>query len=960
MKKTHCICLDLTFNDEIKHYLPTAYIALEVKNVVGYIEKRAALDTLKSYDITITDDVIKLLDISNSLKIEELHKKYNAKNKVKKPLKELLKDKAFAKVLNQYVSFKLNIFFDIIAKNGFPLSVNIDREKPFHAQQISFSEENLKSSLHFQKLEDKIVYTLSLEKNKKVFAPSDKNTIVLLNDPAWILVDKFVYKLEEINGNKLAPFLKKKSVEIPEKNTKLYFETFIKDIVNKVEIEAEGFSITQKSDITKCVLKPYFYFLNDIYFFDFVFEYQDVSFSFNEKRKFRSSLILENDIHVIQSKRNFEEEQKWIQKLTSLGLKKLDNDFLSFENVTHKYQNIQLLIENKSMFEENGFSIENLEVDNKKIASHFGTISMQHQENEDWFDIKMQINCGGFVFPFTKIVSNLKSNNPIYELPDGSFFLIPNEWFSSYKPITEFGKITDDAIVLKKNQFTILENLPAINSEVVIQKQKVDYQASKNLKATLRNYQIDGIKWLIEHHYNKLGACLADDMGLGKTLQTLAVLQFVKDNLQVVSSEETVDLFSDVIQNEEPLKALVIVPSSLVFNWKNEAKKFTPSLKSIVYTGNDRKQIKNKLRLYDIVFTSYAIALKDVEHFKTISFRYLILDESQYIKNKNSKIFNAINEIPAENKITLSGTPIENSLDDLWSQMQFINPDLLGNYSFFAKYFKTPIEKKKDETAISELKKLISPYILRRTKEQVAKDLPPISEQIFFSEMETEQKALYEKEKSIARNYLLKSAENQPITKLNILNTLMKLRQIGNHPVLTDSNFVQDSGKFLDVVQYLETLLKAKQKILLFSSFVKHIEIYTDWCKKNAIQFCLLTGETAAENRENEVNQFQTNPEIQLFFISLKAGGIGLNLTEASYVLLLDPWWNPFAENQAIARAHRIGQKNHVNVVRFIAKDTIEEKILSLQQKKKEISDAIIDIDKIPDDIETNLEYILD
>jgi non-specific serine/threonine protein kinase len=449
-------------------------------------------------------------------------------------------------------------------------------------------------------------------------------------------------------------------------------------------------------------------------------------------------------------------------------------------------------------------------------------------------------------------------------------------------------------------------------------------------------------------------------MGLGKTLQTLAVLQFVKDNLQVASSEKSVDLFSDIIAKEEPLKALVIVPSSLVFNWKNEAKKFTPSLKSIVYTGNDRKQIKNKLQLYDIVFTSYAIALKDIEHFKNLSFRYLILDESQYIKNKNSKIFNAINEISAENKITLSGTPIENSLDDLWSQMQFINPDLLGSYSFFAKYFKTPIEKKKDETAISELKKLINPYILRRTKEQVAKDLPPISEQIFFSEMETEQKALYEKEKSIARNYLLNSAENHPINKLNILNTLMKLRQIGNHPVLVDENFNRASGKFLDVVQYLETLLKAKQKILLFSSFVKHIKIYTDWCKKNAIQFCLLTGETAAQNRENEVNQFQTNPDKQLFFISLKAGGVGLNLTEASYVLLLDPWWNPFAENQAIARAHRIGQKNHVTVVRFIAKDTIEEKILSLQQKKKEISDAIIDIDKIPDDIETNLNYILE
>lgn len=960
MKKTPCICFNFTYSDDLKSYLPNAYIAFATNNVIGYIEKRAALDTLKSYDIIATEDIVTLLDLCNSLKIEELHKKYNVKNKVKKALTELIKDKAFAKILQQYISIKLNKFLEIICKNEFPLSINLVRENPFQKHQITFAPVNLKTKLHFKNQEDKIIYTLSLEKNEVVFAPSEKNTVVLLNSPAWVLVDTIIYKLEEINGNKLVPFLKKKSVEIPEKNSKLYFETFIKDIVNKVEIEAEGFSITQKSDITKIVIKPCFYFLSDTYCLDFVFEYQDISFSFNDKRKFRSNLILENEISVIQTKRNFEQEQKWVEKLTNLGLIKLDNDYLGFENVSHKYQNIQLLIENKSLFEENGISIDYLEVDNKKIAVHFGTISMQHQENEDWFDVKMKIKCGGFVFPFTAIISNLKSNNSFYELPDGSFFLIPNEWFSSYKPLTEFGKIINDTIVLKKNQFTILENLPVFKLDGVISKKKVEYLPSKNLKATLRNYQIDGIKWLIDHYYNKLGACLADDMGLGKTLQTLALLQFVKDTLQEVSKEENEDLFSNVVANKEPLKALIIVPSSLVFNWKNEAKKFTPSLKSIVYTANDRKKIKSKLRLYDLVFTSYAIALKEVEHFKSLSFRYLILDESQYIKNKNSKIFNAINEIPAENKITLSGTPIENSLDDLWSQMQFINPDLLGSYSFFVKYFKTPIEKKKDDTAISELKKLINPFILRRTKEQVAKDLPPISEQLFFSEMEPEQKALYEKEKSIARNYLLKSDENKPLNKLNVLNTLMKLRQIGNHPVLTDSNFSYDSGKFLDVVQYLDTLLKAKQKILLFSSFVKHIEIYTDWCKKNGFQFCLLTGETSSENRENEVNQFQNNPDKQLFFISLKAGGVGLNLTEATYVLLLDPWWNPFAESQAIARAHRIGQKNPVNVIRFIAKDTIEEKILSLQQKKKEISDAIIDIDNIPDDLETNLDYLLD
>lgn len=959
MEKKYCLCFDLSFNDDIKHYLPTAYIALEEKNKVSYIEKKASIELLKSVGIVITDNISKLLAVCENLKFENIQKKYNAKNKVKKELKELIKDQSFLKILNQYISFKLNYFIELISINKFPLCIQFVRENPFDTQQIVYSDNSLKPHLHFKKLDDKIVYTLSLNQNSNYFAPCSQNTFVLLDNPSWIVVNKILYKLDQINGNKLTPFLKKKSIEIPEKNTKIYFETFIKDIVNKVEIDTDGFLMTQKSNLTKCELKPIYDFMSDCYYLDVVFFYNEVGFSFNDKRKFRSSLDLEKEIELIQYKRNFEEEQIWIEKLKSLGLKNENDTYFNFENITTKYQSVQFLIEKKEVLENEGFTLDNLLVDNKKIASHFGIISIQHQEKEDWFDINMQITCGEFDFSFSKIFSNLQNNNPFFELPDGSFFLIPNEWFSDYKPLIEFGKVTNKIISLKKNQFTILENLPSFNSETVIGKQNIEYLPSRNLNASLRNYQIEGVKWLIEHYNNKLGACLADDMGLGKTLQTLAVLQYVKDQNKTNTTNVPIDLFSEIINVDEPLKAVIIAPSSLIFNWKSETKKFTPFLKCIVYSGNDRAKIKSKLHLYDIVFTSYSIALKDIEHLKKLSFRYLILDESQYIKNKNSKIFKAISEISSENKITLSGTPIENSLDDLWSQMQFINPELLGNFSFFTKHFKNPIEKKKDEIAISDLKKMIKPYILRRTKEQVAKDLPPLLEQIFFSEMEPEQNSIYEKEKSAARNYLLNNYSEKPIHKLNVLNTLMKLRQIANHPVLTDEKFGFSSGKFLDVVHYLETLFKSKQKVLVFSTFVKHLEIYTDWCKKNAFQYCLLTGETTLENRENEVNQFQSNPEKLVFFISLKAGGVGLNLTEASYVLLLDPWWNPFAENQAIARAHRIGQKNHVNVIRFIAKNSIEEKIMSLQQKKKEISDSIIDLEKIPVEIETNLEFIL-
>ncbi|HBK82315.1 MAG TPA: serine/threonine protein kinase, partial [Flavobacterium sp.] len=551
---------------------------------------------------------------------------------------------------------------------------------------------------------------------------------------------------------------------------------------------------------------------------------------------------------------------------------------------------------------------------------------------------------------------NLKSQNPIYILEDGSVFLIPHEWFARYKSLVTMAKTNKTSLQIRTNQFALLENILPKN-EAKLEQKTIKYSTSNNLKATLRPYQISGIQWLLDHHYNKLGACLADDMGLGKTLQTIAVLTFVKEQMQPIENKDALDLFSILETKPQPLNALIVAPSSLIFNWENELKKFAPFLKVASYSGRDRQSIKKKLLEYDVIITSYTIVLKDIEFLKSLLFSYIILDESQYIKNKSSKIFSAINQLTVHHKITLSGTPIENSLDDLWSQMQFINPNLLGNYSFFKDNFKIPIEKKCDEDVIVNLKKLINPYILRRTKEQVAKDLPELTEQVFYSEMQPEQLKLYDQEKSAARNHLLDLKQQK--NKINVLNVLLKLRQIANHPVLIDIKN-HSSGKFTDVVEYLETLLKAKQKILVFSSFVKHLELYTTWCQENNYNYSLLTGSVIGDDKEKVITNFQNNPENQLFFISLKAGGVGLNLTAANYIVILDPWWNPFTEKQAIARAHRIGQEKQVHVMRFIAKNSIEEKIISLQKNKKDLSDSIIQESEIPASIIENLSYLLE
>ncbi|WP_445737314.1 SNF2-related protein [Mariniflexile sp.] len=960
MNEEYAVCVDFYLETSIQKILPKAYIAQVNENNLTYVEKIATFELAESFNIQNLSNLQSAIDLCNELSLIAITKKYNAKTNKQKPLSELLKDKGFNKIFEQYYALKLDMLLKNLEENNIPFAFYLEKTTPFYKQQFSFSEKEISPILHFLKTADNILYTLSLKTDTETIQPYTEKTILILNDPSYIAINKNVYRLKTINGNKIKPFITKKSIEIPKRTSKTYFKTFIKDILNHVEIETEGFGFEQKTDIKKCEIRTFYNFFKNRYLLDICFVYEDFSFSFSNKKKFASKMHIEDDIVVFQTKRNTTEEKKWIEKATDLGLKKTENNFFYFENTPKNedpYQQIQELLKNKESFIKQGFFIEDIAVEGKKIVPNSAFISSKYEEKEDWFDLKMQISCGDFSFPFSNIIENIRNNNPFYELPDGSYFLIPRIWFSTYKDLTEFGVIKNGQLTLKRNQLPIINHLPNIAIGAVCKKQNIAYIPSNNLKATLRNYQTEGVKWLLDHNQNQLGACLADDMGLGKTLQTLAVLTHIKDQLNPAVTTEPLDLFSQTTLKKEPLKALVIVPSSLVFNWKNETKKFAPFLQTIGYTGKDRKTIKRKLHLYDIVFTSYPIVLKDINHFKTLDFTYLILDESQYIKNKNSKIFKAINSISTAHKITLSGTPIENSLDDLWSLMQFINPDLLGTFTFFKNYFKIPIEKHQDESKTEALKNLIQPYILRRTKEQVAKDLPPILEQVFYSEMQPKQQEWYEEEKSKARNSLLHANEHP--TKINVLNTLMRLRQIGNHPKLVVPDFQGDSGKFLDVIEYLQTLIKAGQKIILFSSFVKHLAIYTQWCKEHHIRFCELTGATKSENRQTEIDKFQNDQTVLLFFISLKAGGVGLNLTAASYVVLLDPWWNPFAENQAIARAHRIGQKKQVNVVRFIAKDTIEEKIRSLQEKKKEISNTIIETDNIPDDVSNNLGYLL-
>jgi non-specific serine/threonine protein kinase len=963
LSKSFQFCFDISFEKNLNVYIPTAYIVEDDTTEIKYLDKKASKDVLEGFGIVfenLDSNTKKILTVCESLKPEFIFKKFSVKIKSAKTIADLQKDSKIDFAIRQHLKFNLSSFYDLIVKEQFPLSLDLGPEKDFYRSRVNIDSRDFEPQIQFAKHSEGITYTLSLKENKTTFSPMNSSIDILLDEPGWLIVNKKLGQLKELNSKKLTPFLKKKSIEIPSKLVDSYFKSFIPEIAKKIDIEATGFEMEQRDQIISSTIQPVYDFFKNCYYLNLYFDYNGYLFDAGKTKKTHSfvDFSIANEPKIIQFKRSAV-EILYTKKLLEIGLVKVKNELFGLDTdleTNDPYINIQLIIDNKEKLESLGFTIQNLKLESKEIITENHSVSASKETTGDWFDIKIIITIGAFKINFSEIIPNIKNKERLFMLPDGNYFLIPLEWLSKYSSLVKLAKPENGNLLLRKSNFSALDAIPEIKNDVI---HEAEYTASDLLKATLRPYQIDGVKWLLGHFNSNLGACLADDMGLGKTLQTLAVLVAVQEQLGYTTKTTNFDLFqNETVVEKEPLKALIVLPSSLVFNWYNEAVKFTPHFSKMQYVGNDRKLLASRLESTDLIFTSYSIVHRDISILEKYNFRYLILDESQYIKNKNSKIFKAINKINTAHKMALSGTPIENSLDDLWSQMQFINPDILGTYAFFAENFKIPIEKKQDENSLSELKNLIQPYILRRTKEQVLKDLPELTEQIYYCDMDPEQEKLYEKEKSKARNFLLKTDGSSP-DKISIINTLMKLRQLSNHPKMADQESEIDSGKYNAVTNYLETLVKEKQKTIIFSSFVTNLSFYTDWCKENKIDFCEITGETPARKREQQVNLFQENEDPLLFFISLKAGGVGLNITKASYVLFLDPWWNPFAEKQGVGRAHRIGQLNKVNVIRFISKNTVEEKIIKLQENKKLLSDSLLEESYINDEIEVNLEYIL-
>lgn len=942
-------------------FLPEAFVVTRDQDgYLAHIKQKATTATIGAFELELDPTREVIFRLIDELQPEVILKHFHKGRRKPPPLVQMLEERELFKAIQNYVHRRLDQILQLIVRNDLPLSWQVERRVLVKDFLVELVKEPLEPQLYFQKTEDVVLYQLRLFTGEKEWPIREKDVVALTNQPTgWICADYKLYRLNHINGFLVKPFRQKAEVQIPAASVNAYFRNFIMKIVNKVEVEAEGFAVVQHNELLACRLKTTKHLFEERWILAVEMVYQDAFFGWQESRKSRTSMDMSGEeIRISQIKRNPAAEAAFMERLEQFSLVREDHQshFEVAGPEDHPYGMLEWLAQQKDALIAAGFTIETPELDEKPIQLSIPKIDLEVQTESDWFDLKGEVVVGEHRFPFMALTKYIRNNNRFFPLPDGTYFLIPEEWLNRYKQVIDFGKTEGEGLRLTKSQYTLLENL-GIPDTTDLQVETVDYKPSPLLKAQLRPYQLDGVKWLAQLHKNELGGCLADDMGLGKTLQTIAMLLYAKEQraaqraaktepeTAAVGAGQQLGLFAPPDDEDflQPLHALIVLPSSLLFNWESEIKKFVPSLSVYQHFGPKRHKDVRLLKRFDTILTTYQTALRDVELLEKIEFEYIILDESQQIKNRESKVFKALNSLEARHKLSLSGTPIENSLSDLWSQMQFINEGLLGSYNFFRTEFILPIERQQDEDQKDKLRKLVQPYLLRRTKDEVAKDLPPLTTQVFYTEMTKEQRKIYEREKSAARNYLLENFDaSNAKYRILVVQTLTKLRQLVNHPILVDDTYEKSSGKYQDILEQWETIQKSGHKVLMFSSFVKHLELFRQELDLRQSPYSWLSGDLTANKRKSEITRFQEDPSVQSFLISIKTGGTGLNLTAADYVFILDPWWNPTTEQQAIARAHRIGQKKNVIALKFITRDSIEEKILQLQNRKLQLAEDIL------------------
>lgn len=804
---------------------------------------------------------------------------------------------------------------------------------------------------HFDRNDTETVYYPIIKCNGEKINFQFKNAEVINDEPAYLLLNEQLFAFENnVDGKKIKPFLNRPNIIIPRKIEDTYFHKFLAPLISQFRVYAKGFTIRTEEYSCKPVLliselktaaQPAGLFDTVVdekeetdaeLLFDLSFQYGNNTFRFDSLAAKAYVNIEKNanewTFHKVVRDLDFEKE-------ILLFFQKIDLDLRTGRIKLSKSAAFRWLNQHFSELKEKAIEIRQKEGIDKVYFIGYSSFDLRIEETNDWFDIKAKVLFGEFEIPFVQLRKYILAKKKEFLLPNGQVAVIPEEWFTRYSELMGFAIEQDDELfVLKKHHLVLVQDLSSEGlAHTVLNRKLENLQNFENIepqplpkafRGELRPYQKAGYDWLHFLKKYKFGGCLADDMGLGKTVTTLAFLESLREDNTV----------------SDP--SLLVMPTSLIYNWQKEAERFTPKMRIYVHAGTYRTKNAEFFKGFDLIIMSYGVLRLDIDYIKSFRFNYVVLDESQAIKNPSSAISQTVMELNSANRLILTGTPLENSTMDLWTQLSFINPGLLGSQAFFRNTYQLPIEKQQDEAAVRKLYSKIKPFMLRRHKSQVAKELPEKVETMQYCDMTAEQEKIYEETKSYYRNLILDHIEEKGMGKSQfmVLQGLTKLRQLANHPQMVDEHFEGISGKARDVLHKLESVVEEGAKVLVFSQFVKHLAIFRTYLDERNIQYCYLDGSTT--NRQTEVERFQNDPSIGVFLISLKAGGVGLNLTAAEYVFLLDPWWNPAIEAQAIDRAHRIGQTNTVFTYKFITRNSVEEKIVALQQSKKKLFDDLI------------------
>jgi superfamily II DNA or RNA helicase len=819
--------------------------------------------------------------------------------------------------------------------------IKTNKSKQFSSKDIepiAFSSHKVHPQLSVQKKEKSYGLQLSWIIDDKYV---DFNDVTVLN-AGLLMYDYTIYAIHKLEQVNLAEqFLPDGSLEITAAEWPSFLETKLMQWSQVLHVNF-GDDIIEHVDKVNPQFKLYMQEREQVLIMQPAFSYNGVEIKWG----FFGDVIEPHDGVVKVVKRNETAEQEFVQVVRTLhsDIQQNIKDHYFYMPATAVLANNWFFRFAEVMKEWNAelYGYENLR--NLRISTYKPETRIQVSSGIDWFDATVEITFGDKTVSLVDVKKALVQKQNFVRLDDGSIGLLPEEWLKKYALLIKMGENKGGKIRLKKYHFSVLDELLAEVSEEDLQQELEERKerlagiigndygnvtAPVNLKAELRPYQLAGFQWLLFLKEAGWGGILADDMGLGKTVQTLAFfLHYKKDNPNA--------------------KFMVICPTTLMYNWEKEIFKFTPSLTHFIHHGPKRMATQKNFAQYDIIITTYGTMRSDIKVMKEMEFDYVVLDESQSIKNPQSQVAKASLLLNAKHKLALSGTPVQNNTFDLFAQMNFLNPGMLGSREFFMNEFATPIDKFQEDEVKQQLRKLTYPFLLRRTKEQVAKDLPAKTETILYCEMGDEQRKIYDAYRNMYREQIMGMIEERGIerSQMHILQGLTKLRQICDSPaILNEEERYHNYSVKQDELTREITENVGNHKALIFSQFLGMLALIRKELEQKGIPYVYFDGSTSAQERERAIEEFQNNTECRVFLISLKAGGIGLNLTAADYVYIVDPWWNPAVEQQAIDRTHRIGQTKNIFAYRLICKDTIEEKMLLLQERKRALASELVSDD---------------